>query len=152
MQFCKKRHKTSKTYIITNTLFVSPVILSTQLGSQILMIDSMNIFAVIISEVAAILFMRWICEHNKTNVYHDISIQYGQERHYFKFKFKCFIFPTEVHDIIYNLCVVHFWREGRAVHLNTKTQIHEYCKLSIYHSLTLNDIENSTKRKKAKVH
>ena len=42
----------------------------------------------------------------------------------FKFKFTCFIFPTEVHDIIYNLYVVRFWREGgqrgiayRAVHL-----------------------------------
>ena len=77
----------------------------------------------------------------------------------FKFKFKCFIYPTEVHDIIYNLYVVRFWREGRqrsiayrAVHLNTKTLIHEYCKLSIYHSRILNDIENSTKRKKAKVH
>ena len=58
----------------------------------------------------------------------------------FKFKFKCFIYPTEVHDIIYNLYVVRFWREGgqrsiayRAVHLNTKTLIHGYCKLSIYH-------------------
>ena len=72
---------------------------------------------------------------------------------------KCIIFPTEVHDIIYNLYLVRFWMEGgqrsiayRAVHLNTKTQIHEYCKLSIYHSRQLNDIENSTKRKKAKVH
>ena len=59
----------------------------------------------------------------------------------FKFKYKCFIFPTEVHDIIYILYVVRFWREGgqrgiayRAVHLNTKTQIHEYCKLSISQS------------------
>ena len=32
--------------------------------------------------------------------------------HHFKFKFKCFIFPTEVHDLIYNLYVVRFWREG----------------------------------------
>ena len=77
----------------------------------------------------------------------------------FRFKFKCFIYPTEVHDIIYNLYIVRFWREGgqrsiayRAVHLNTKTLIHEYCKLSIYHSRILNDFENSTKRKKAKVH
>ena len=44
-----------------------------------------------------------------------------------KFKFNCFIFLTEMHDIIYNLYVVRFWREGwqtsiayRAVHLNTK--------------------------------
>ena len=66
----------------------------------------------------------------------------------FEFKFKCFIYPTEVHDIIYNLYVVRFWREGgqrsiayRAVHLNGKTLIHEYCKLSIYHSRILNDIE-----------
>ena len=72
--------------------------------------------------------------------------------------FKCFIYPTEVHDIIYNLYVVRLRREGgqrsiayRAVHLNTKTLIHEYCKLLIYHSRILNDIENSTKRKKAKV-
>ena len=76
-----------------------------------------------------------------------------------KFKFKCFIYPTEVYDIIYNLYAVRFWREGgqrsiayRAVHLNTKTLIHEYGKLSMYHSRILNDIENSTKRKKAKVH
>ena len=27
--------------------------------------------------------------------------------------FKCFIFPTEIHDMIYNLYVVSFWREGR---------------------------------------
>ena len=33
----------------------------------------------------------------------------------------------------------------RAIHQNTK---HKYCKLSIYHSRILNDIENSTKRKK----
>ena len=31
-----------------------------------------------------------------------------------KFKFKCFIFPTEIHDIIYNLYVVRFWREGKS--------------------------------------
>ena len=28
------------------------------------------------------------------------------------FQFKCFIFPTEIHDIIYNLYVARFWREG----------------------------------------
>ena len=28
------------------------------------------------------------------------------------FKLKCFIYPTEVHDVIYNLYVVRFWREG----------------------------------------
>ena len=69
------------------------------------------------------------------------------------------LFTQQKYMIIYNLYVVRFWREGRqrsiaywAVHLNTKTLIHEYCKLSIYHSRILNDIENSTKRKKAKVH
>ena len=25
---------------------------------------------------------------------------------------KCFIFPTEIHDIVYSLYVVRFWREG----------------------------------------
>ena len=28
------------------------------------------------------------------------------------FKLKCFIYPTEVHDIIYNRYVVRFWTEG----------------------------------------
>ena len=46
------------------------------------------------------------------------------EQYKFKFKIKCFIFPTEIHNIIYNVYVVHSWREGgersiayRAVHL-----------------------------------
>ena len=29
----------------------------------------------------------------------------------FKFKFKCFIFPSQINDIIYNFYVVRFWRE-----------------------------------------
>ena len=47
-----------------------------------------------------------------------------------KKKFKCFIFPTEIHDVVYNLYVAPFWKEGgqrsiayRSVHLHTK---HKY--------------------------
>ena len=55
----------------------------------------------------------------------------------FKFKFKCFIYPTEVHDIIYNLYVVHFWRESgqrniayRAVHHMCPVHAHGYLAMS----------------------
>ena len=58
-----------------------------------------------------------------------------------EFKFKCFIYPTEVYDIIYNLYVVHFWREGvqrsiayRAVHLEKMLQkmLHRFQMNAVY--------------------
>ena len=53
-----------------------------------------------------------------------------------KFKFECFIFPTEMHDVVYNLYVAPLWEEGgqrsiayRSIHLNTK---HKYMNTVSY--------------------